>query len=31
MHTGGFAMGLLTREKVLEPLDLDMVGHLVRL
>jgi hypothetical protein len=29
MHTGSVAMGLLTRETVLESMDLDMVGNLV--
>lgn len=31
MHTGSVAMGLLTRAKMLESMDLDMVGNLVRL
>lgn len=31
MHAGSVAMGLLTREKVLESMDLDLVGHMVRL
>lgn len=31
MHAGSVAMGLLTREKVLEPVDFNMVGDLVRL
>lgn len=31
MHTGSVAMGLLAREEVLESVDLDMVGHVVRL
>lgn len=29
MHAGSVAMGLLTREEVLESMDLDMVGHMV--
>lgn len=31
MHAGSVAMGLLTRKKVLESMDLDLVGYMVRL